>query len=320
MFDAEVGDDVLGDDPTVAKLEAKVAELLGKGAGLFVPSGTMANQLAVRTHTEPGDEIIIETMSHVFLHETGALAALSGVGAQLVPGDRGLLSAEQVERAVRGDNYHFPPTRLVVLENTHNHGGGTPYSLKGVEAIHRVAQSRNLKIHMDGARLWNACIAKSLKPAQYAQYCDSVSVCLSKGLGAPVGSVLVGGREFIRRARRFRKMFGGGMRQSGILAAAGIFALDHNYERLREDHDNAKHMAESLGRHLNLLIHPEEVETNMLYFGIRGRSPDWVAAELEKRGVRVFAERPAEVRAVTHLDVTRAQIDRAIQVILELAD
>ncbi len=315
MMRAEVGDDVLGDDPTVIALQNKVADLLGKEAGLFVPSGTMANQIAVRAHTEAGDEIILEADGHTFLFETGALAGVCGVQARLLPGKRGLLTADQIENGIRGSDYHLPPTKLIILENTHNQGGGTIQPLSLVKEIRGVALKHGIAMHMDGARLWNACIASGKSPKEHASQFESVSVCLSKGLGAPVGSCIAGTKAFIARARRFRKMFGGGMRQSGILAAAGIYALDHHYERLKEDHENAKYFARELSRIKNVRIDVNEVETNLVYFGIEGRSPKWVEEQLHERGVWLFAERPNEVRVVTHLDVDRAGIDRSLEII-----
>ncbi|MFH1017382.1 MAG: low-specificity L-threonine aldolase [Pseudomonadota bacterium] len=315
MMRAEVGDDVLGDDPTVLALQNKVAQLLGKEAGLFVPSGTMANQIAVRAHTEAGDEIILEADGHTFLFETGALAGVCGVQAQLLPGKRGLLTADQIERGIRGGDYHLPPTKLIILENTHNQGGGTVQPLSLVQEIRGVALRHGIAMHMDGARLWNACVASGKSPKEYASQFESVSVCLSKGLGAPVGSCIAGTKAFIARARRFRKMFGGGMRQSGILAAAGIYALDHHYERLKEDHENAKYFARELSHIKNVQIDINDVETNLVYFGVEGRTPKWVEEQLHERGVWLFAERPNEVRAVTHLDVDRAGLDRALETI-----
>ncbi|HLG19479.1 MAG TPA: GntG family PLP-dependent aldolase, partial [Bdellovibrionota bacterium] len=287
-------------------------------AGLFVPSGTMANQVAIRTHTEPGDEIIMEASAHPFLFESGALGGICGVQARLVPGERGVITPEQIEPVIRVRAPHFPPTKLIVLENTHNQGGGSVYPLEIIRSIRTLADRHELKMHMDGARLWNACIASGKQPADYAESFDSVSVCLSKGLGAPVGSVLTGSKTFIDRARRFRKMFGGAMRQSGILAAAGIYALEHHYERIREDHENAKHLANRLSRIKRIRIRPEDVETNILFFGVEGKPPKWLEQELKPRGVWVIAARPGEVRAITHLDVDRAGIDRAAEIISEI--
>ncbi len=319
MMEAELGDDVLGDDPTVHQLQEKVAKLLGKEAALFVPSGTMANQLAVRTLTEAGDEIIIESSAHVFLFETGALGGVCGVQARMIPGKRGILDPAQVEAGIRHNNSHYPPTKLIAIENTHNQGGGTVYPLDEIRELRAIADRHGLAMHMDGARLWNACVASGRTPKEYATFFDTISVCLSKGLGAPVGSVLVGSNKIIDRATRYRKMLGGAMRQAGLLAAAGIYALDHHYNRLKEDHENAKFLAISLSKIPNIDIRVEDVETNLVYFGIRAKSPTWIESELEKRGVRLFAERPTEVRAVTHLDVTRSEIERAVGIISEVA-
>ena len=226
MAKAEVGDDVFGEDPTINALQDKVAGILGKEKAIFVPSGTMANQLAIKAHTQPGDEVILEATSHPYNFEGGAGAVLSGVQFYCLNGLRGIVEASQVEAAIRPLDHHFPVTRLVCLENTHNRGGGSIYPLKTLAEVSRLARSKNLSIHLDGARLWNASVASGIKPKEYARWADSVSVCLSKGLGAPVGSLVAGSAVFIDRVHRFRKMFGGGMRQAGILAAAGLYALE----------------------------------------------------------------------------------------------
>ncbi len=318
MFEAPLGDDVLGDEPTVIRLQEKVAALLQKDAALFVPSGTMANQLAVRSQTEPGDEIITETGSHTFLYETGALAALCGVQPHLIDGKRGLIGPEEIEPAIREKNCHFPMSKLIILENTHNHGGGTVYPLPLLKEVKDLAISRGLKIHMDGARLWNASVASGHAPSEFSKYCDTVSVCLSKGLGAPVGSLLVGNRDTIQRAHRFRKMFGGGMRQSGLLAAAGIYALDNHVERLAQDHENAKFLAKELERIPEIEIDVDQVETNLVYFRCTSKTAPEFEHLLESRGVRVLAESKSLVRAVTHLDVTKHQIEQALEIFQEV--
>jgi len=228
IAEAEVGDDVFGEDPTVNTLQKKVAEILGKEASLFVPSGTMANQLAIKSHTQPGDEVIIEATSHPYNFESGASAALSGIQFYCLKGVRGILDASQIEEAIRPNDHHFPVTRLICLENTHNRGGGAIYPLEKIAEISQLAKSKNLLLHLDGARLWNASVATGIKPQEYARWVDSVSVCLSKGLGAPIGSLVAGTKPFIDRVHRFRKMFGGGMRQVGIIAAAGLYALGHH--------------------------------------------------------------------------------------------
>lgn len=319
MMAAEVGDDVLGDDPAVLALQEKVADLLGKEAGLFLPSGTMANQVAIRTHTEPGDELIMEATGHTFLYETGAMAGLCGVQASLIAGTRGLITAAQVKSAIRPRQTYVPPTKLVILENTHNHGGGTLYDLDEIKNISALCKDHGLALHLDGARLWNACIATGLAPKEYALHFDSVSVCLSKGLGAPVGSVIVGSQSWIDRAKRFRKMFGGGMRQAGFLAAAGIYALDHQFARLADDHAHARRLSEGLSRIPGVIAEPEHVQTNIVFFGLRGKPASWLSDELKKRGVLLFPLRHEEVRAVTHMGLSGQQIDRVIQIMQDLA-
>jgi threonine aldolase len=317
MFEAAVGDDVFGEDPTINALQEKAAGLLGKEAALFVASGTMANQLSIKAHTQPGDEVIIEAGGHAMNFEGGAGAVLSAVQFFGIPGNRGIFTAGQVEGAVRADDPHFPVSRLVVVENTHNRGGGAVFPLKNIRQIREVADRKGLRMHMDGARLWNACVASGASPGEYAAPFDSVSVCLSKGLGCPAGSLVVGSRDFVKRVHRFRKMVGGGMRQVGFLAAAGIYALDHHINRMEEDHRKAKKMAQGLARIKNLLIRPEEVETNILFFDVSPaeRTAQEVAAALGERGVRVHPTAKTRIRCVTHLDVSLADIDRALEII-----
>lgn len=315
MAEAEVGDDVFEEDPTVNLLQEKAAELLGKEAALFVASGTMANQVSIRTHTLPGDEVIIEADSHPVLSEVAAAAALSGVQFRTLHGSRGILKAEQVAEAVRLPDIHRPVSRLVCLENTHNFGGGTIYPLEEILRIRQVAQRHNMAMHLDGARLLHACVAKDISPGQYAQPFDSVSLCLSKGLGAPVGSIIAGSRDFITRARKNRKMFGGGMRQAGILAAAGLYALEHHVERLAEDHANARVLAEALAELPGISLDPKHVETNIVIMDISlsGMEPHQVQAKLREMGVLVLPFGKGRLRAVTHLDVDRKGIQRAIE-------
>ncbi len=241
-------DDVFGDDPTVNKLQEKVAAMLGKEAALFVPSGTMANTIAILAHTQPGDEVIVERESHTFNYEVAGAAVMGGVQLNTILGERGILAPDQIEREIREPTVHIPPTRLICLENTHNRGGGSIYPLEKIRAIHQLAQKNNLKMHLDGARLFNACVATGLNPSDYAQYFDSVMFCFSKGLGAPIGSILAGSKMFIQRAHRVRKMLGGGMRQVGILAAAALYALENNISRLAEDHAHAKILATELAK------------------------------------------------------------------------
>lgn len=322
IANAEVGDDIMGDDPTMAALEKRVAEMLGKEAALFAPSGTMTNQLAVRTHTRHGDEIVLDGDSHVYYYECGGPAAISGCSYRFVPGSRrGIFTAEQLKQVLRPVNVHFPLQTLVVIENTHNRGGGSIWPLENIAAIRQVADAQGMKMHMDGARLMNACVASGCKPTDYARYFDSVSICFSKGLGAPVGSALAGSTAFIARAKFFRKMFGGAMRQSGLLAAAVLYALDHNIERLADDHANARRLAEGLAKVPGITCNPAEVETNIVLLEIApalGTGASF-AAELMQAGVGMLSNGPQRLRAVTHLDVSREQIDEAVARIEQLA-
>jgi threonine aldolase len=316
IANAEVGDDVLGDDPTVNRLQERMAAMLGKEAALFVPSGSMANQVSIRSVCEPGDEIIIDETTHSYNYEAAGPAALSGVSMRIIPGQRGIFNAAQVEAAVRPLNAHFPHSRLVIIENTNNRGGGSIWPLETVADIRPVADRHGLHLHMDGARLMNACVATGRKPTEYTRHVDSVSLCFSKGLGAPVGSIVAGPQPFVTRCHRFRKMFGGGMRQAGILAAAALYALDHNIERLTEDHAHARRLAEAIAELPGIRLDPRTVETNILIFEIDPRlatAADFVA-RLHAQGVWILATAPNKARAVTHLDVSAAQIDHAINV------
>ncbi len=313
MADAEVGDDVLGDDPTVKKLEALTAEILGKEAALYMPSGTMSNQVAVRCLTEPGDEIIMEQNSHCYYYEAGAPAALSGVSCRLIEGRNGIFPAATVQAALRPANIHFTPTKAVLLENTHNRGGGAIWPLETVREVSRFVATKGLKMHMDGARLWNASVASGVSEQQYASCFDTLSVCFSKGLGAPVGSALAGPADIIQRARRFRKQFGGGMRQSGIIAAAAIYALQNNRDRLREDHDNARMLAEGLAHIDGINIDLNSVQTNIVVINLGNIPAETMVARLAEQGVRVLSVGPNAVRAVTCLEVNADDIQQAIK-------
>jgi threonine aldolase len=320
MAAAEVGDDVYGEDPTVNRLQDRIAGILGKEAALFVASGSMGNQLCIKTHTQPGDEVIAERNAHVFQYETGGAAFLSAVQIHTVEAPRGILSAGLILDAIRPDIYYMPRTRLVCVENTHNRAGGTIYPLRAIEEIASVAGENTLKMHLDGARLWNASVATGIAPALYAKHFDSVSVCLSKGLGAPVGSVIAGSAEFIKSARHFRKIFGGGMRQAGILAAAGLYALDHNIDRLQEDHAKARHIAEAIARVKGCAVDLEGVQTNIVItdFGGTGwRTPELVET-LKKRGILVGDAGKTRIRLVTHLDVSMEQIRTATTILTEV--
>jgi threonine aldolase len=315
MAEAEVGDDVFGEDPTVNALQEKVAKILGKEAALFVPSGTMANQLSIKSHTQPGDEVIIEASSHPYNFEGGAGAALSGIQFQCLKGVRGILDAYQIEDAIRPADHHFPVTRLVCLENTHNRGGGSIYPLEKMAEIYRLIKSKGLLLHLDGARLWNASVATGIKPHEYAQWADSVSVCLSKGLGAPIGSLVASSKPFIDCVHRFRKMFGGGMRQVGIIAAAGIYALGHHLERLKEDHQNAKRLAVGLKEFKGVSVDPKHVETNIIIFDVAdtGMTGSQVAEAMKKEGVLIHPFGKTQIRLVTHLDVDAEDIEKALK-------
>ena len=316
MAKAPVGDDVFGEDPSINELQEKAAALLGHEQALFVPSGTMANQIAIKVLTRPGDEVLLEAGSHPFNSESGGAAVISSVQLHTLTGERGLLKPEQIEAAIRPDNIHYAPTRLVCLENTHNRGGGSIYPLEKVSAIRQIAQAHGLVMHLDGARLFNACVATGLEPADYGKYFETVSFCLSKGLGAPVGSLICGSKPIIKEALRWRKVLGGGMRQAGILAAAGIYALDHHVDRLSEDHANAKFLAQGLAEKDGIEIDPSEVETNILIFKVthpRLNAPD-LADRLMRHGVLVLPMGTDQIRGVTHLDLNRADMERALAV------
>lgn len=319
MMAAEVGDDVFGEDPTVNALEAKCAELFGHEAALFCPSGTMTNQIALRVHTRPLDEVICDEMSHIYQYEAGGYAVNSGLAIHLIRTPNGILSAEQVEAAIRPRYDWLPRSALVVVENTCNRGGGSAYPLEALRQIRAVCRRHGLALHIDGARIFNALAARGGTPQEVGALADSLSVCLSKGLGAPVGSVLIGSRSFIAEARRVRKVMGGGMRQAGYLAAAGIYALDHHIERLPEDHLHAQQLAQALAEMpwVKRLYPPE---TNIVIFDLK--PPLSAMAFLEKllqQGVRAAPFGPHTVRMVTHLDVSGEMIQRAINALRHLA-
>jgi len=318
MAQAEVGDDVYGEDPTVNKLQETAAALLGKKAALFVPSGTMANQLAIRAQTQPGQEVIAESKAHIVRYEQGAAGALAGVQLHWVAGERGLMGVEQVEAAIRPKDSHTIQTALICIENTHNSGGGTIYPLATIERIRTVASAHRIPMHLDGARLFNAVTATTLPPASYAQHFETVSLCLSKGLGAPAGSLLLSNDlALIDKARRFRRMYGGAMRQAGILAAAGLYALEHHVGRLKADHDNAKRLARRLQQIPAVTINPQHIETNIVIFDVVDHrlSPAAIVAALKEEGVLINAIGATSFRAVTHLDVSTGAIDQAADII-----
>lgn len=315
---AEVGDEVLGDDPTVRRLEEKFAAHLGKPAACFVPTGTMANQTAIRAHTEPGDEIICSEGSHIIHYETGGPAALSGCMIRTIAHPRGLFDVADVTPMVRQDAYHFPHSRLLTVENTHNRGGGTVWPLAQIERVTAEARKHKLRLHLDGARLWNASIASGVAMKDYAKHFDTVSCCFSKGLGAPVGSAVAGDSEIILRVQRFKKMFGGMTRQVGILSAAALYAMDHHVQRLAEDHANAKKLAELIANIPGLSIALAPVETNIVYFDIAQDVPltaQQLSDKLRAQNVLMLTTGPRRIRCVTHLDVGGPMIERTAHTI-----
>ena len=317
MAEAEVGDEQLGEDPSVNRLQEMVAELTGKEAALFLPSGTMCNLIGIKVHTQPGDRVIIERTAHPVTSEAGGAGLVCGVLTYLVDGVRGVFGPEQVAAAADpGDGVHTPPTTLVCIENTHNRGGGKVWPLETFQAVAETAHRLGMKVHLGGARLLNAVVASGIPAKVWSQHVDTVWIDLSKGLGCPIGAVLAGDRETMERARRYKHMFGGAMRQAGIIAAAGVYALEHNVERLAEDHANAKLLAAGLSEIPGIAINPAEVETNIVFFDVSGtgRSPQELYDGLIERGVRMGSPTATRWRAVTHLDVSRADIERAVEV------
>ncbi len=316
MAAAEVGDDVYGEDPTVNRLEARAAELLGKEAGLFVPTGVMGNQLCIRLLTQPGDEVIVESSAHILRYEGGSASSLSAVQLCPVTGRRGVLAPEAVERAIRKPDLHTPPTTLLCLEQTHNVGGGSIYPLETLQQLAALARQNDLALHLDGARLFNASAKTGVAVSEYAAPFDTVSFCLSKGLGAPVGSVVVSDGDRIHRLRRLRKMFGGGMRQVGILAAAGLYALEHHVTRLAEDHEHAKHLSQLLQEISGVIVDVDAVETNMVMFQVpqSAESTEQLLKDCRDSGVLLNAVGDRSFRAVTHLDVSQEDMQRAGQI------
>jgi threonine aldolase len=314
MAEAEVGDDVWGDDPTVIELEAETARVLGKEAAVYVPSGTMGNQAAVRAHTRRGDELLVHRLAHVVVHEQGGVSALSGVQPNLLDGDRGMLDVETLETAWHdASDPHYARQSLVCIENTVGEAGGLVMPPERIAAIAGFARSHGLRLHMDGARLWNAAVALGLPPAELVREVDSVSVCFSKGLGAPVGSAVAGSAEVIAEVRRNRKLFGGGMRQAGIIAAGALHALRHHVERLADDHRNARRLAEGLAGAGRISVDPEAVETNIVICRVPDGSAEALVSELGEAGVLAGALSAHEVRFVTHLDAPEAAVDAALE-------
>lgn len=318
MMTASVGDDVFGEDDSINELEKLSAGMFGMEAALFCPSGTMTNQIAIKCHTQPGDEVICDESSHVYQYEGGGIASNSGASVKLLYGDRGRITAKQVKAAINPDDVHRAKTSLVSLENTSNRGGGSCYDFEEIKKIRLVCAENNLKFHLDGARLVNALVAKKETPEQYGKAFDSISICLSKSLGCPVGSLLLGNTSFIKKARRVRKAFGGGMRQGGFLAAAGIHALQNNIERLEEDHEHAKQIAAAIAqKDFVKLVLP--VETNIIIFELKdGRSAPELVAKLKERNILGYAIAPNRVRLVLHLDITKEMVAKTIEILSTL--
>jgi len=318
MMNARVGDDVFGEDPSINQLEDMVAGMFGMEASIFCPSGTMTNQLAIKCHTQPGDEVICDESAHVYQYEGGGIAFNSGASVKLLPGDRGRITADQVRASINPDDNHKAHTSLVCVENTSNRGGGSCYDFGEIKKIEKVCRENDLKLHLDGARLFNALVEKKETPKQYGDTFDSISICLSKSLGCPVGSLLLGKKDFIKRARRVRKVFGGGMRQAGFLAAAGIYALQHHVDRLKEDHCNAQQIGKSLQKKpfVKLML---PVETNIIIIELDDSitAPAFVA-KLKEKDVLGYAISPKRVRFVLHLDITKEMVERTVEVVGKL--
>lgn len=317
MYEAEVGDDVYKEDPTVNELERYAAELLGKEDALYVPSGVMGNQICLNVLTQPGDEVICEKDAHIFQYESGSPAVLSGLQLGLVDGGQfGIFTAEQVEPLIRPESaYYMPRTKVIEIENTHNRAGGTINPIENIKSIEALARKYNLFMHLDGARIWNAFVETKISPADYAKHFDSVSCCLSKGLGAPIGSLVAGSKDFIKEAFRVRKGWGGGMRQVGILAAAGLYALKNNIPRLKEDHEKAKIFAEKLSHLPGVIINKELVQTNIVMFTLAKISVDDFFTKCNNSGLILSTGKVGVIRAVTHLDVSFEEIDQAVKII-----
>ena len=315
IFNAEVGDDVFGEDPTVIKLQKKCAELSGKEASLFVTTGCLGNQLAIKGHTIQGDEVICESEAHIFHYETSAPSVVSNVQLHTVPGTNGVMKPEDIKTAIRSGEYYFPKTRLICLENTHNRAGGTIQPIENIKEIYSLAKENKIKVHIDGARIFNASVETGISLKEYAQYCDSISFCFSKGLGAPVGSILCGDSEFITIAHKWRKILGGGMRQSGILAAATLYALENNVKRLKEDNDNAKYFAKEISASDKVSINLDAVQTNIVVFALNGIEKEVFLGSMKEKGVLMSSGSYSNIRAVFHLDVSREEVEKATGII-----
>jgi threonine aldolase len=318
MMKARVGDDVFGEDPSINELENLSADMFGMEAAIFCPSGTMTNQIAIKCHTQPGDEVICDESAHVYQYEAGGIAFNSGASVKLLIGDRGRINAEQVKGAINSDDNHKAHTSLVCIENTSNRGGGSCYNFEEIKRIDKVCRENNLKFHLDGARLFNALVEKNETPKQYGEIFDSISICISKGLGCPVGSLLIGKKDFIKKARRIRKVFGGGMRQAGFLAAAGTYALQNHVERLKEDHEHARQIANALEKKSFVkMVLP--VDTNIIIFELHDSmtAPELVS-KIKAKNVLGYAISLNRVRLVVHLDITEQMVNKTIDIINEI--
>jgi len=318
MMRTSVGDDVFGEDPTVNLLESMAAELFGMEAALYCPTGTMSNQIAIKVHTQPGDEVICDQTAHVYQYEGGGMAFNSGAQSKLLPGNRGRITAEQVLSAINPDDVHKAHTSLVCLENTSNRGGGSCYDLTEIQRIREVCDNNQLSLHLDGARLFNAIVARNESPKQYGSLFHSISVCLNKGLGCPIGSILIGTQAFIKKAKRIRKVFGGSMRQAGYMAASGVYALKNNIIRLAQDHEHAQEIASALlKKEFTASLLP--VETNIIIFEIKPpHQPAQIAAALKEKNIRVIPISPTQIRMVLHLDITPEMVKYTVDIINNL--
>jgi threonine aldolase len=320
MMTAEVGDDVFGEDPTINRLQEKIAELTGKEAALFVTSGTQGNQVCINAHTQPGQEIILDQNSHIVNYESGAPAMLAGAQLHTIEGKNGFITAEQVQAAFRPTDDHYPQTGLICLENTHNRAGGTIYPLEEIQRISQLARGKGIPIHLDGARLWNASVATGISIKEYCRHFDSVMMCFSKGLGAPVGSVVAGSKEFVKRAHFYRKAYGGGIRQGGILAATALYALEYHWPLLKEDHRRVRHLAEGIVHLSGVSVKFDTVQTNIFIFEVVPQkiSADSLVKKLAENGVLMFTFGPTRIRAVTHLEISDEDIAYAIDAFKKL--
>ncbi|MEO8210267.1 MAG: low-specificity L-threonine aldolase [bacterium] len=318
MFNAKVGDDVFGEDETVNELQEKCAKLTGKEDALFVPTGVMGNQLAIKCHTQPGDEVLVESESHVLNYETGAPAVISNVQMLQMPGKMGIVNIHDIKKYVRTTEYYFPITRLICLENTHNRAGGVIQPINVLKAISELAKEKKIKLHLDGARIFNAYVETGISIKEYSSHFDSISFCFSKGLGCPIGSILCGDKDFINMARKWRKILGGGMRQIGILAAAGIYALDNNVERLKEDNRKAKYFADELSQFEGISVDLDSVQTNIVVFSYSNFSKKEFINKLKEKDLLISSGSYENMRAVFHLDVSDEEVEKAIEKIKAL--